>query len=215
MDFDKRERVVMIGHYFAWSAAILASLPLLFFGCTGAFVASELRKKGEGGQIMIASLAGLAVVAVALWTYHYLARRFLNPDKGRRDFESLRDKSAAGGHSFFMNSSGVAVDKEGKSIVLSEDGVSRVYTPEQVRSWESRLDRSALVGGGGGNMIDRSVHAGQILRVAANAKENTGLFISVADIDHPIWHVRFRKQNEIDRWNEILQQFFKGKMAPL
>jgi hypothetical protein len=47
--------------------------------------------------------------------------------------------------------------------------------------------------------------------MAAEAKENTGLFISVADVDHPVWQIRIRDQKLLDRWSEILLQSFGGR----
>jgi len=47
----------------------------------------------------------------------------------------------------------------------------------------------------------------KIFECRSRAKENTGVFIDVKDIDHPVWHVRFTDKQKIDRWQrEILNQ---------
>ena len=38
------------------------------------------------------------------------------------------------------------------------------------------------------------------------AAANSGLFISVSDIENPEWHVKFRDKSLLNKWYEILQQ---------
>ena len=38
------------------------------------------------------------------------------------------------------------------------------------------------------------------------AAANSGLFISVRDIENPEWHVKFRDKSILNKWYEILQQ---------
>lgn len=79
-------------------------------------------------------------------------------------------------------------------------GASKTYRYADIRAWDARKETSGKVVG----------HSMQAIGVAAamdrEAKLNTGLFVTVRDVDHPQWRVSMKIENVRLRWVEILRQ---------
>lgn len=111
----------------------------------------------------------------------------------------------------------IAIDGLSKKIYLFNNGASKIYDFSDVREWRTNIST-------GGNIVGGMVMTGglagsmQNMRVLAENKriknENeakSGLFLSVKDIDHALWHIKFKSDESIERelakWMEILTQF--------
>lgn len=103
----------------------------------------------------------------------------------------------------FCNGTGIAVDPDKRELHLKSKSNYKVYPFSEVREWESNLSTGQIVGGG--------FHENLFANAAQhrNNIENTGLFVKVRDIDHPVWKINFplkTAKQDLARWMEILQQ---------
>jgi len=99
----------------------------------------------------------------------------------------------------YNHSTGIAVTSNQK-LVLATGKKTKSYDFRDVRQWRISIQNGGVVLGGGVN--------GAILNgmEAKRAAGNTGLFVSVRDIENPEWHIRFVDKAMLNKWYEILQQ---------
>ena len=91
-------------------------------------------------------------------------------------------------------------------MTLSADGARKSYHYDQVRSWEVREERGGHVVPMGGGLAGAVMAGGSSARMAREAEQNTGLFISVKDLDHAKWRIEMRDSDIRARWMELLRQ---------
>lgn len=102
--------------------------------------------------------------------------------------------------------SGIALDDQERVIHLLEGKVSKTYSYDDVRSWNTNIQTGGEFYGGGLGGAIGTIQAGM------NNMKNTGLFITVKDVEHPEWRINLCKPNHRDarkihaKWMEILQQ---------
>ena len=114
-------------------------------------------------------------------------------------------------YSFGHGEYGIAVEDQAEKIHLMDSGQVKSYQFADVRSWKTNLQTggtTAFVGGGALNAM--SVGSANSKQLKDNEKAS-GLFVSVRDVDKPIWRIKFSdKQDEEERqqarWMEILNQ---------
>lgn len=100
---------------------------------------------------------------------------------------------------------GIAINKTAQTLTLLKDGSHKTYLYTDVRKWESRKERPGqFVGGGNLSSI------AMVMTAEANAKReasaNTGLFVTVRDVDNPVWRIAMKDEGQQARWMEILEQ---------
>ena len=108
-------------------------------------------------------------------------------------------------YKFYKKGYGIAIDLEGETLHLKELAREMSYPFSSVRDWKSNIATGGMVLGGG------AFGAGQRIRQGIENKRDTGLFISVKDIENPKWRIEFpgsarELENELARWMEILNQ---------
>lgn len=109
-------------------------------------------------------------------------------------------------HSHHSNKTGIALDDQARIIHLLEGKISKSYSYDDVRSWNTNVQTGGVVYGGGFAGAIGTIEAG------INNVKNTGLFITVKDVEHPEWRISLCKPNHRDarkihaRWIEILAQ---------
>lgn len=121
------------------------------------------------------------------------------------------ERFPAAKYSFGHGEFGIAVEEQTEKIHLMDSGRVKSYPFTDVRSWKTNLQTggtAAFVGGGAINAI--SVGSANRNQLKENEKA-TGLFVSVRDVDKPVWRIKFSdKQDEEEkqqaRWMEILNQ---------
>lgn len=134
-----------------------------------------------------------APFALVYWGY----RRYLAA--GSAEFlasPSVRDAK----YKAWLDRGGIAIDTEAGTIALANGKVSRTYPLSDVRSWRTSLERPGMIVGGGSQAAAMNVMS------IAMANRESGLFISVRDIDHPEWRIGMKKKADLVRWMEILEQ---------
>ena len=119
----------------------------------------------------------------------------------------------------------IAIDGLSKKIYLSNNGVSKIYDFSDVRKWRTNISTGGdivggmvMTGGLAGSMHNMRVMA-ENKRIKNENEANSGLFINVKDIDHALWHIKFKSDESIERelakWMEILTQFLnEDKLDP-
>ena len=117
----------------------------------------------------------------------------------KNDFFKKVEKFGPSKYGEHINNTGIAVTTNGK-IVLANGLKVKAYDFGDVRQWGTSIQDAGMVLGGGINGVIINGVEGK--RAAANS----GLFISVRDIENPEWHVKFRDKSILNKWYEILQQ---------
>lgn len=148
---------------------------------------------------------------------------------GRVNMDSWLASVADCKYKYAWDGSGIAIDIKNSKIYLTSrfnrQSTAKMYSLYDVREWGyeipgfSTQKSGMVIGGGLGNAshnIGASIGDG-ITNMAniSNARENTGLWLKVKDIDFPKWFIKFKTdnktENELTRWMEILQQSINEK----
>lgn len=100
--------------------------------------------------------------------------------------------------------SGVAVNRQAKTISLRLGEKWKTYSFADVRGWETNKERAGQVVAG--NVTGAMAALGPNLRASMEAAAASGLFVTVKDIDYPKWRVAMGNPATQARWMEILRQ---------
>jgi hypothetical protein len=110
----------------------------------------------------------------------------------------------------FYNGTGIALDNKNKSVFIVDLSEEKKYDYSDVREWKYNIST-------GGHLVGSTGLQGSLHNVA-NARKNeseTGFFISVRDIEHPQWRIKFRanadRENELLKWMEIMNQHINNE----
>ena len=113
---------------------------------------------------------------------------------------------------YYLDGTGYAIDINDKSIYLQDGNNHKIYNISQIRdvSWSISGHESMYYTG---TSVGVGINVG--LQNRANKKhayKDSGIFITVADIDHPKWQIRFSDEKLLNRNMEILTQFMEGNL---
>ena len=114
-------------------------------------------------------------------------------------------------YGFAYGEYGIAVDAANDVIQLKDAGRAKSYPFADIRSWRTNLQSggmSTYVGGGAVSAL--GVIGSNSNQAKANDKA-TGLFVTMKDVDKPVWRIRFsdneqEEEQQQSRWLEILTQ---------
>ncbi len=99
---------------------------------------------------------------------------------------------------------GVAINKQAKTLTLKMQDNWKTYPFTAIREWETRNERAGQIVATG--LAGGVAALGANERMAREAKQNTGLFITVKDVDNPKWRIAMKDEHMQARWMEILRQ---------
>ena len=99
---------------------------------------------------------------------------------------------------------GVAVNREAGTLSLRIGEKWKAYPFADVRGWETNKERAGQVVAS--NLTGAMASLGPNLRASQQAAANTGLFVTVRDIDNPKWRIAMGDEKTQARWMEILRQ---------
>lgn len=99
---------------------------------------------------------------------------------------------------------GIALNPKAKTLALLADGGYQSYDYERVREWASNEQKAGQVVGFG--LAGAASATGANIRAAREAAANTGLFLTVKDLERPQWRVAMSDKAMRARWMELLQQ---------
>jgi hypothetical protein len=104
----------------------------------------------------------------------------------------------------------IVLDPESRRLAVAQGARSKVYRYEDVRSWRAHKESAAgSMGGGVGTIAAGSAS----IAASKQADLNTGLFLTMRDIDNPEWRVSMFEASDRARWSEILRQEIDERAA--
>lgn len=178
-----------------------------FYGIKHGVVSLELNFRGGGGDMKIAILGAVMVVVgmVGFSQTHlpvYILVFFVGLVLVVRGLRGAKNKANFGGaaHYFVGKGTAIAIYPDRKSLVLKNGSISKEYSFKDVREWETNVQTGGEIYGGGIATL------GPNIRAAHANKKATGLFITVRDIDNPVWRINMPDKSDQQRWMEILRQ---------
>lgn len=119
------------------------------------------------------------------------------------------------GYPYFLAGTGFAVNVEEEKLLLKNGGLEKIYPRSAIReinSDEGSYDINKIYGKA--PLISRINCAVQNRQNKKEAFDNSGIFIKVADIDHPQWQIKISDAKYGARCLEILSQFLDGTLKP-
>jgi hypothetical protein len=104
-------------------------------------------------------------------------------------------------HEHIEERTGIWLSAKAKEIVLlAEGGCHKTYPFANIRSWKTKHIQPRV------DVVHDMATARGNQSLARQAKAESGLFLSVKDIDHPTWRIVISDTKMQDRWMEILRQ---------
>ena len=110
---------------------------------------------------------------------------------------------------------GIALDEAKSEIHLFTYGISKTYPFSEIRGFTTNIATGGKMIAGFGTGLAATAHALSVASAnKAQERQNqdaTGIFISVKDIDHPEWRIKFSKYPHDEerlqkQWMEIFRQ---------
>lgn len=155
-------------------------------------------------------LEALATLAIGWGPGALLAWFLVNRTNGRNALRDgvLREAGIEPGRGFDHEEggSGIALNPAAKTMSLWADGFAKRYDYAEVREWAAQFEKAGEIVALGGGLAAGMGAAGANSRARRAAQANTGLFVTVRDVEHPKWRVAMRDQSTQARWMEILRQ---------
>lgn len=103
---------------------------------------------------------------------------------------------------YYLDHTGIGFDIHNNQVYLIDGNITKTYNINNIREYSYSYGGETVFYGG--KMLES---------VARNAREkkiaydNSGLFIDVADINHPRWQIKFSDEKTLLKYYEILRQF--------
>ena len=125
-------------------------------------------------------------------------------DSGSESSSAAKAFGLGAKYVYVADDTGIAVDSNQETVRLKNGSLIQTYPFSDIRGWSTNLASggeiigatgTAAIGAGGAN-----------LRTGLQNRKNTGLFVSVRDIDHPEWRIDMPNENNQKRWMEIMRQ---------
>ena len=97
-----------------------------------------------------------------------------------------------------------------------QEGIARIYPRAQIRSAKASLEGADEWYCSGGDLVHKAV--GKVNAALDNrierrkAFDQSGIFVQVADIERPVWQVKFSDEKLLKKNVEILTQYFEGTL---
>lgn len=122
--------------------------------------------------------------------------------------EMLRVLATGGSidYQHWQPNSGIAINRKTKMVGLCQTGVWIVYHYSSVRSWERVSATAGRTPAYTGSLVGQAAALSDAVGAARRAAGESGLFVEVADVDHPRWHIMMSDPNVQAKWMEILRQ---------
>ncbi|MGA2886766.1 MAG: DUF4755 domain-containing protein [Terracidiphilus sp.] len=140
----------------------------------------------------------MAPEGVVIWSlYRYYTR-------GRESFYAALPAGTR--FRYFSESTGIAIDEINRVLILQSGTFTARYDFKAIRSVEWHLHEGGkVVAPGAGVRASFEAGAHNIANLVEN-EDHSGLFVTVSDLERPIWQVRMTSEKELRHWNAILSQ---------
>lgn len=178
---------------FLWTVTGLWAL-LLSFGISAAF--------HEGGLFGLAvMLVGWGPLGLLIW---FVFNRATKREAAHAAMLNEAGVQPSSGCDHTEKGAGIAINKQAKTLTMLINGFWKTYPYADVRGWETRKERAGEVVGVG--LAAGTAALGANVRAERAAAANTGLFVTVKDVENPKWRIEMRDDGIQARWMEILTQ---------
>ena len=126
------------------------------------------------------------------------------------------DRFPGATYKFAHGDFGIVADESAKVLHLMESGRTKSYGFSDVREWTTKLQTGGGVAYGGGGAMNALAVGSTNREQQKNNAQNSGLFVSVRDVDKPVWRISFSKDEAEEkaqqaRWHEILTQLLRDR----
>ena len=160
------------------------------------FLDAKSGSMGFMGSLFLLAVAWGPLTALTL----FMVRRRDNRDAGYRAMTEAVGYNGQNGYEHREEASGIVLNREKQVLGLWEGRTWKAYAFEAVREWQTSKETPGVIVGGG------LAGLGAALGAAQQAKAHSGLFVSVRDVDHPVWRIGMQSAKDQARWMEILRQ---------
>lgn len=171
---------------FLWTGAILWGL----FFCVGSLAFN-------GGESFLFFLVGCAPTGLLVW---FLIHRASKREAAHTAMLQEAGVAQGSGFDHAEADTGIAFNKQAKTLTLLIGGFHKTYPYADIREWEAIKETPAIISAGNPAAVFDQVG------VNRRAAANTGFFVSVRDVDHPKWRISMKDEAMRARWMEVLRQ---------
>ena len=162
---------------------------------------------GRGGPGPIGALLSLAIGAAPLCLLFWLGQqRRAGWAEVHARMLAEAGVAAGSGYEHGEEDSGIAVNRQARTVTLLHAGSWKTYPFSDVRAWKGYKVRPGQSLAVGGNLSSHVAAMGAEARAKQEAAADTGLFVEVRDIDRPRWRVAMKDERAQLRWIELLRQ---------
>ena len=173
-------------------------------------------------MVFLIIIAITIIVALKLSSSAPSVEEYMKNQPKELDFFEDSFGSAAK-YSFLGNGTGIGISDDLKRIGLISFNKSKIYNTDQIRGHKisdvtpGQIRAGHVIGGGmqgAGANIGYAIRASiENKKLQTEARDESGLFIDVKDIDNPEWHIRMYDRTTQKRWHEILTQLYEGTLS--
>lgn len=164
------------------------------------------------GDGLVSKLMGLAV-ALAPLAFTLRARAAVRRDE-RLLLQAARDAVGAKDDARYQHvevGTAIVLNPTSRRVALAQGSKSKIYDFADIRGWDVRKERASGTVGIG---VEGTIAAGsQNIAASKQADLETGLFMTVRDIDNPVWRISMFEADDRARWSEILRQQLEERAA--
>ena len=140
--------------------------------------------------------------------YLVISSRFLSTSKR----SEILKAAGVERYQHLTSEDGIGLNERDKTITLINRKNFKTYPFDDVRKWETISAKSGkMVGVGSMTALIGAAEANSLAK--HQARKSSGLFVTVRDIDDPVWHINIIDEREQARWMEILNQFINEGRA--
>lgn len=174
-----------------------------------------------GGFVSVVFMAATvgpagAVAAVAIGVVVWISSRARSarPDANTLKAAACEAVGIPSGSKFahVERNTAIALNSQTRKLAVSAGGESKVYNYDDVREWDVR--KVSRGSGAVGYGLTGTISAGsQNIAASMQADRETGLFLTMRDIEHPVWRVSMFGSDDRARWAEILRQELDERVA--
>ena len=152
---------------------------------------------------MMFFIVGWGPTALLVW---YVVNRAGNRQKFHAHMLAVSGVAGGTGMDHAEDGTGIAINRPAKTLTLLVNGFQKSYSFAEVREWETSNERPGQIVGSGIGVGASAAVLGASIRAEREAKKNSGLFVTVKDIENPKWRIAMKDVIIQARWMEILRQ---------
>lgn len=176
---------------------------------TAVWVGFDSKKKEKNTTLWV--LISFFTFPIGFLVYLVMSKRKGGAESAKSSVSFFKDLGEQFKYHYYYKGSGYSISVKGKQFAVCQDGAAKVYDTSKIREIERSwvTPGQTRVHGSVGLTTALSV-ASANMRDANVARSQSGLFITVADIDNPQWRIKFANKNELLRSYEIFNQAMEG-----